>query len=157
MNNKGYSLVELIITISIVAVLSTFGFSAYRKTQDRQQARAVGETIEEILQRAQKDAVSGNKDCTGEHLGTEVNISINGVITTTAKCKLNNGTAKQVTLDNTTFANNTIILFQPLSAGFDITSPAGTQTNIDFTIQTSSLTNRIFIEKPGSIIYMGEI
>lgn len=157
--SSGYSLIELIITISIATVLTTFGFSAYRKAQDRQITRAVGETIETVLKKAQKDAISGNKDCTGASLGVEVVIQIGGDnIRSTAKCDGNEGVPKITTLNNTSFAANTTLLFRPINSGLDILIPSGqTSQDILFTVSSSGLTHHILIEKPGRILYQGEV
>lgn len=160
MKNNGYSLVELLITISIAAVLTTFGFSAYRHAQDRQLTRATGEILEKALQKAQKDATSGNKDCDGTLQGIEVLIPAGGnTVTLTAKCRSGDGTPTIYTLNNTTFAATTNIMFRPLNSGLVFVPPTTDDPshNIDFTVATSGLTHRIFVGKPGSIIYEGEV
>ena len=55
----GYTLIELMIVISIVSILISFGVSSYTKAQNRQIGQSAGEQIMSILQENQTIALVG--------------------------------------------------------------------------------------------------
>lgn len=158
MKNTGYTLVELLIGITISAILTTIGISAYRKAQDRQAVRVDGEKIEQTLREAQKKTSIGEKDCVGEFVSRRVIITLGeSQITSQAFCKSDQGAIQTTTLQNTTFTSSSTIEFRSLNAAINITNPAGPTTDITFQSTTSSLQHGITITEPGTIEYKGEI
>lgn len=157
---SGYTLVELLISITISAVLLTYGFSAYRKSQDRQTIQAAGETIIKTLRETQKKAQIGEKDCIGPLLGYYARMLPDvrpSIILITPQCEAQSGTTTTIEIPNITFNQSTTILFKTLNSGLSITDPIGTtSTNITFTSITG-ITHSVQIIEPGTIQYTGQL
>lgn len=150
----GYTLIELMIAISIIVVLVTFGISAYARAQDSQLVKSGAETILEALSAAQKEATTGTRDCTGEYLGQEVTASGN-TIQYRALCKGGEvGTAKSHSIGANTFASTYTFTFRPLNQGVDL-GGAGTALTLDFT-SPKNQTYRTEIAITGTIRYLGK-
>lgn len=151
--NRGYTLVELLIGIGIVAILITFGLNAYAKAQERQNILAAKEKILSVLQDAQKASYVGDKDCSGTLFGIETTFTATS-IRTQARCSGGNGTLMTSDLTGITITPiPPTITFRPLDQGVSFSS--GTMANIDY--QISGSTYRVTIEKPGIIRYAGKI
>lgn len=60
-HHKGFSLIELIVTISLVSVISAGGMAAYNKFTERQRIVSAGKELENLFREAQKKAQSGDK------------------------------------------------------------------------------------------------
>jgi prepilin-type N-terminal cleavage/methylation domain-containing protein len=58
---RGYTLLELLIVISIITVVFTFGFARYQDFQRRQQLEAAALTIRSDLRLAQEFSLAGRK------------------------------------------------------------------------------------------------
>lgn len=153
---KGYSLVELMVTVSIVGIVVSFGVSAYGRGRDRQEGRAAGEQIIGFLSENQKKANIGDKDCVGLYLGQD--ISLSGT-TFTAKSKCNDastikfGALNTISINGITSMdmNTASILFNPLSQGTTIDSDP---VNINY-ISNSGTPYKIEVSRAGTIEYKG--
>src|SRR5689334_5753911 len=88
---QGYSLVELMIVISIVILLTTLSLSGYTKAQERQTIQTAKETIMAKLQAAQKAAYIGDIQNSSKCVGSLSDVRImfqnaGNQITTRAEC-----------------------------------------------------------------------
>lgn len=81
---SGFTIVELLITITVLSILVGVSFANYSKTNQRQLLIAAGETIKNTLRDAQSRAYTGEIDCsvcdctaqTGSHIdGWSVDIT----------------------------------------------------------------------------------
>jgi len=150
----GYTLVELLIVITLTALLITAGISAYSKAADIQASKSATETILTTLTSAQKAATSGKNDCTGAYLGEIITTtSGSSAMTITSSCQGGGGVTREVSLNTFTFATTTNITFRPLNQGVD-TGLADFQY-LDYT--NSSETYRIQIDRTGAIKPQGKI
>lgn len=150
----GYTLIELMIVTSIIAILVMFGLSAYTKSKEREAALAVKETILSVLQGAQKRATVGDIDCGGLYQGEEVTtVAGSSLITTTSLCNSFNGDSQTTSLPNTLFSDSLSITFLPLGAGIDL--GVGSDS-LDLNYQINSNSNyAITITTPGVFTYKG--
>lgn len=152
---KGFTLIELMLSVAVVAILFSAGISAYVKGQRSQAIKSASEYMLIALQSAQKKSLIGDKDCGGPLLGYQVAISSgtdSWVIT--PKCEGADGTSSTVKFDNISFEASQTILFQPLGAGISLAG--GNTQNIDFTYGSSSDVYRLTLTKSGSIAYEGK-
>jgi len=151
---KGYSLVELMVTISIVGILVSFGVSAYGRGRDRQEGRAAGEQIIGFLSENQKKANIGDRDCAGLYRGQDISLSGTSI---TAKSKCSNagvdefGTTDTVTISGISTMDTGTILFSPLSQGATI-SPDPLRINYTTTSGTRYM---VEVTSAGTIDYKG--
>ncbi|HFE36945.1 MAG TPA: prepilin-type N-terminal cleavage/methylation domain-containing protein [Gammaproteobacteria bacterium] len=60
-SNHGLTLLELIITLSILAIITSYGATSFRHILERQQLKAAGETVFADLRFAQSEAIKRNK------------------------------------------------------------------------------------------------
>lgn len=147
----GYTLVELMIVISIVAILITFGVSAYGKARDRQIGQAAGETIVRVMQENQKTAGIGKKDCVGKFIGQRVITSAPNIITSQSICESGDGILIETKIPNINSITTATITFRPLSLG--ITLP-NDPFNIDI-VSSNLTTYRVQLNSSGTIEYKG--
>lgn len=156
-NRRGYTLIELLITITITTILVTIGVSAYRKASDIQAIKTTTETIIATITSAQKSATSGNADCTntnGPYLGERLTTSIgSNLLTITSICQNGSGVSRNIELGNATFATANDITFRPLNQGID-TGNTNTQY-LDFTNNNSIY--RIQVDRTGTIKSVGKV
>ncbi|EKD80482.1 MAG: hypothetical protein ACD_40C00076G0002 [uncultured bacterium] len=148
----GYTLIELIIVVSIISILVSFGISAYGKARDRQIGQAAGEKIVSILQESQTIASVGKEDCTGKYTGQQVILSTSPpTIKTRSTCTGGQGAQTTTSIDGITSLTSTTILFNPLTGGINL---GASTLNIDF-VSTSGITYRIFLTSSGTIENQG--
>lgn len=149
--NKGYTIVELLIIVTIIGILITFGFSSFVKSQDRQTVQQAKEELLSKLQTYQKAAYAGDKACGGALLDIKVTFTATSM-TATAECSGSPATAvyDTVNFSNLTFTTFPTIYFRPLIQGTTTAT-----TNIEYTISNTKY--RIAIEQPGIIKYVGII
>ena len=148
---KGYSLVELMVTISIVGILVSFGVSAYGRGRDRREGRAAGEQIIGFLSENQKKANIGDEDCTGLYTGQSIVVSSGTGITATSVCSGGNGTPVSTTISGISSMTAGTITFKPLAGGATLTSDP---YNINY-VTTSGTTYQVQITSSGTIDYKG--
>jgi len=148
-----FSLVELLVVVSISSILLGFGFSAYRHTQERQLLYNATKEIQTILRTIQKKAEVGDKDCQGVFKYYQVIITPNtNKITTQAICQNTQGPIQTHSINNITFTNGGTLHFQPLQEGLVITSPQTTNLNLTFQLDINTqITTAINIAQPGTI------
>lgn len=154
---SGYTLIELLITVTILTILVTTGVTAYGRAAEIQAIKSDTEKIIEVITRAQKTATSGKVDCTetfGPYLGERLTTSIGSrSITVTSTCQNGNGETHNYDLNSFTFATANTIIFRPLNQGIN-TGATSTQ-NLDFT--NGNATYRIEIERSGTLKSLGKI
>ncbi len=154
---SGYTLIELLITITITTILVTIGVTAYGRAAEIQAIKSDTEKIIEILTSAQKAATSGRADCTatyGPYLGERFTTIVGSKsIEVTSTCQNGNGDTRSFDLNSFTFATANTIVFRPLNQGID-TGAASTQ-NLDFT--NGDATYRIEVQRSGTIKSLGKI
>jgi prepilin-type N-terminal cleavage/methylation domain-containing protein len=152
----GYTLIELMIVITITALLVAFGVSGYTKAQKNQNSKFATEAILTSLSEAQKRASSGTNDCSGgdpgEYLGQQVVLQ-NSTITTTPICRNSEGTEKAVTITGLEFTTTHTLTFKPLNQGVDLVGV--TTENIDYTDGRD--TYRVEVMRSGSIRAVGRV
>jgi len=151
---RGYTLIELLITISITTILITFGMSAYRKSSDLQTVKSQTETILIALTSAQKAATTGKTDCTSRYIGEQVQVSAgSSTITTTSICSTDQGAPRIISLIDLTFTQDAALLFKPLNQGIDL---GGSSTlNLDYQNSQNEV-YRIEISQSGTIRSAGK-
>ena len=153
-HRPGYTLIELIVVISIVAILVSFGFSAYTKSQKRQIGQTAGEQIISFLQEQQKIANIGKKACTGKFIGQQVVFTTPNTLSPTSLCDGDSVSGESLTIPGVTSlsAPTMTVIFNPLSRGIDL----GGSSELILTYQTStSLTYTIKLTSSGTIEYEG--
>lgn len=152
-NLLGYTLVELMIVVSIVSILLSFGVSAYGKARGRQIGVAAAEQIISILQENQQIASIGKKDCSGKFTGQQVSLELPGTIKAQSLCEASVGTVVEVVIPDITFASTTTIVFNPLTLGIELSGGASEQT-LSFT-SSSQISYNIQLTRSGTIKYQG--
>lgn len=156
-HRRGYTLIELLITITITTILITIGVTAYGRAAEIQAIKSDTEKIIEVITSAQKAATSGKADCTntsGPYLGERLTTSVgSSTITITSTCQNGNGETRSVTLNSFSFTTANTIVFRPLNQGID-TGETSTQ-NLDFTNGNASY--RIEVQRSGTIKSLGKI
>ncbi len=151
----GYTLIELMVVVSLTAILTGFGISSYRKAQNRQLGSSAAEQILSLLSQQQKISQVGKIDsaCTGIYQGQLVTLSLSGnTITTTQICSGNDGTPTIQEFSNITFDQSLTFTFKYGGAGIDL--GGATTSNLDFSTP-SGLTYRIVLTSAGSITNQG--
>lgn len=152
--SRGYTLIELLIVITLTAMLITFGVSAYRRAADIQAIKSNTESLLQALTAAQKAATTGRADCAGRYLGETVTTVANSTsLTTTATCDGGSGTVRTVTLSGFHFLSSQSLTFRPLSQGID--TGATDTFNLDYSNGTT--THRIQVTRGGTIQALGRI
>jgi prepilin-type N-terminal cleavage/methylation domain-containing protein len=151
---KGFTLIELMVSITIVGILIGFGISAYGKSQSRQIDQAAGEHIVSLLEEQQKLASIGKYDCAGKYSGQQVILSTSpATIKTRSTCEGGLlGTQTSTAIDGLTTLTAATIVFNPLTRGINLGGP--TSLNINYT-STSGLSYRIALTSSGTIDNMG--
>lgn len=150
---SAYTLIELLITIAILAILISFGISAYTKAQARQVGQNASEQIISILQENQKLANIGKKDCNGKFLGQRVEIIIPNIVKSTSLCEGEEGSPLLATVAGITFSPGTTLIFNPLSLGITLGNGLG-ELLLNY-LNTSQLNYQIKLTSSGTIQYLG--
>jgi prepilin-type N-terminal cleavage/methylation domain-containing protein len=147
---KGYSLVELMVTVSIVGIIISFGVSAYGKGRDRQEGRAAGEQIIGFLTENQKKANIGDEDCSGLYSGQQIDISSGTSISAKSNCSGIFGSTKSITINgiSSMAPSTSTITFKPLAQG------VSASTTINY-VTTSGSTFQVQVSSTGTIEYKG--
>lgn len=117
----GFTLIELMIAVSITSVLVTLGVSAYGKARERQIGQSALETILSTLNSNQTIAQIGKKDCSGKFVGQVVNLATPNLISSYSQCESETGPVTTIpAIDNIVFASDYTFTFKPLSLGIDL-------------------------------------
>ena len=153
MEKNAYTLIEILIVISITAILLGFGFAGFRQYSQRQVLFAAAREVRSDLRLLQEKAISGVKEpdvitsCAGKFLdGYRFDIISATQYRMSAVCSgsVVNIQDKSVKLGFTIAATIDPILFKVLSQGTDITGSSSiitltqTATNKNITITVSA-------------------
>lgn len=135
-NSRGYTLIELLVAISIGIIVFTIGFAGYREFSRRQALTGIVKQIKADLRLAQQLALTGQKPTVGSCVRLD-GYSFTRTSPTSyqliANCTNANRIVKDITISpNTTITAGTVI-FKVLGQGTNLTAP------LTFTI-TNSLT-----------------
>lgn len=155
MKNAAFTLIEILIAISIAAILLGFGFAGFRQYSQRQVLFAAARAVKSDLRSLQEKALSGEKinPCAGKYLdgyrfdilpgNTQYNIS--------QLCSkvVYNIEDKSVASGFTITATQEPILFKVLGQGTDI--PSGTSSTITLTQTGTTKSIQITVSAEGSI------
>ncbi len=143
MNKRGYTLLEVLITISILTATFAVGYTGFREFSRRQAVNAVVNLVKADLNLAQKQALDGKKpaSCVGGLVSYSFNITSSTAYSISARCT-NVVNVKSVTLPTGITINPTPspnpIEFKTIGEGTNISaSPAGNQAT--FTIVNSAI------------------
>lgn len=68
-NNKGYTIIELLIVITVLVVITSFGFAGYNNFNQSQTLDQAAISVENALRDAQNRTITGVKDCTQCQIG----------------------------------------------------------------------------------------
>lgn len=150
---RGFTLIELMIAITIIGILVSMGISAYGKGRDRQYGVIAGEQIISLLQENQSIASTGKKDCTGKYIGQEVVISTPNTFASRSLCEGNDGVVSTVTVPNITIVSGNTLIFSPLSKGIEIVG-GGASYLLTYN-SSASLTYAVKVTGSGTIEYLG--
>ncbi len=157
MNNKGYTLLEVLITITILTATFAAGYTGFREFSRRQAVNAVVNTVKADLNLAQKQALDGKKPvgCNGGLISYSFNITSSTAYSISARCT-NLVSVKTVTLPTGITINPlpspNPIEFKTIGEGTNISaSPAGNQAS--FTIKNTQInySSQIFIGPNGEV------
>jgi len=150
---KGFTLIELMIAITIISIMVSMGISAYGKARDRQIGTNASEQIISLLQSNQSDASTGKKDCVGKYLGQQVIISLPNILSSRSLCEGNDGPVTPKIISEITFIAGTTLIFSPLTKGLEIDG-GSSQFLLSYS-STSNLTYDISITNSGTMEYLG--
>lgn len=149
----GFTLIELMIAITITGIMITMGASAYGQARERQIGQNAVELIITTLQANQTLASIGKKDCDGKFVGQVVSFSIPNTITAQALCETGQGVSIITSIPGITLASGPSYVFKPLSLGIDLGAGVS-ETTLSFT-STAQLTYQIKLTSSGTISYLG--
>jgi prepilin-type N-terminal cleavage/methylation domain-containing protein len=150
---KGFSLVELMIAVTIIGVLVSFGLSAYGKSRDRQIGVSAGEQLLSVFQANQSDAQTGKKDCLGKYEGQQVIIVEPNMVRSNSICVDDDGVVSTTTIPGITFDSGATIIFSPLTRG--IVLPGGVASYTLSYDSSANLTYAVKLHNTGIIEYLG--
>ncbi|MEK7526575.1 MAG: prepilin-type N-terminal cleavage/methylation domain-containing protein [Patescibacteria group bacterium] len=143
MDKNGYTLLEILITISILAATFAAGYTGFREFSRRQAVNSVVNSVKSDLNLTQKQALDGKKPptCDGGLINYAFQVTSSNTYTISAKCT-NSVLIKSVTLPSGITINPTPspnpIEFKTIGQGTNITaSPASNYAT--FTILNSQI------------------
>jgi prepilin-type N-terminal cleavage/methylation domain-containing protein len=156
MKGKGYTLIELLIGLSVIGLIFSFGFVSFREFSRRQSLISAGRTLTGQLRLTQELALSGNKPddplCNSSILhGYQIKIVTNSNYVIEASCSSGNVQVKTIDLSvdiSISTPTPNPILFKVLGQGTNIDAPDATITLTQ--IQTGA-TRDVVISKSGEI------
>lgn len=126
MSNKGYTLIELLVGVSIVAILFGVGFVSYREFSRRQSLTGVTKQLVGDLRLAQQLALTGQKP-TGQTCTTLIGYMISRTSSTsynlTADCSNDDFLIKTVDMPADTTISAGSVTFKVLGQGTSLSSP----------------------------------
>jgi prepilin-type N-terminal cleavage/methylation domain-containing protein len=150
---RGFTLIELMIAVTIISVLVSMGLSAYGKSRERQIGVSAGEQILSIFQSNQSDAQTGKKDCLGKYEGQQVIIAVPNTIRSNSICEDDDGIVTTTIIPGITFESGATLVFSPLTRGISL--PGGVPTLTINYDSSSSLSYAIKLYNTGIIEYLG--
>lgn len=126
MNSKGYTLIELLVGVSIVAIIFGVGFISYREFSRRQSLTGVTKQLIGNLRLAQQLALTGQKPA-GQTCTTLVGYMISRTSTTSynliGSCSNANHVIKTVDMPLNTTISAGSVTFKVLGQGTSLSSP----------------------------------
>ena len=137
--NKGFTIIELIVSISIILVLTGLGIASYRNYSDREVAKQEISTLKSNLRLAQSKAAAGQKpirNSCSSFVGYTVSFTLSSY-TITPNCA--NGLAIDEALTVTLPASVTFV--SPYSSFTFYPLSGGTSLSNDLTLEMTSLGN----------------
>lgn len=157
MNTKGYTLIELLVAVSIIGLVFSSGFVSFREFSRRQEIASLARSLEGELRSIQQKALSGEKPddifCNPPNTlsgytfdltsGTSYSISAvctGGLVEIKTK-DMPEGLTIETTLDP--------ITFKVLGSGTDI--PAGDQSRITITQTATGSFQEVIVTSGGEI------
>lgn len=132
--SKGFSIIEILVVIVIMALVIGVGVSNFRDFGRRQQVDNFARILEGDLQSAAADAAAGRRltGCNGAFQGNRVRFAVNGSnqsssYTISSACSTASATSKTVTLPTNVYltfnrgpsGGAVNLLFKPLQLGTD--------------------------------------
>lgn len=147
---KAFTLIEMLVTISIMTILFGMGVAAYRNLARRQSLEQAAAEVSQTLTQAQANALGGKKiNCAAETLaGWQVRF-LAGNYTLEEACQITNYIVKTVYYPVSvtgTLPSPNPILFRVLSQGTNI--PVSTTITLN---NSQSLTKSIIVSSTGEI------
>ena len=151
---KGFSLIELMVAVTIISIMVSIGVSAYGRGKERQSGKAAGDIIMTFLSDNQKKANIGKRDCIGKYMGQKVTFSAPNILQAQSLCSTSNQNPlpSPTVIPDITGLSNTSVTFKPLSAGIDL----GASTSLDITY--TSVASKVYtvrINNTGTFEYLG--
>ncbi|MEK7472953.1 MAG: prepilin-type N-terminal cleavage/methylation domain-containing protein [Patescibacteria group bacterium] len=126
MIQKGYTLIELLVGISIIAIIFGVGFVSYREFSRRQSLTGVTKQLVGDLRLAQQLALTGQKPESGL-CTTLIGYTVSRTSTTTydliANCSNANYIIKTINMPVNTTISAGSVTFKVLGQGTNLTSP----------------------------------
>ena len=146
---KGYTLVEILVSLSVIGLLFGFGFASFRDFSRRQAVVAEGRKVVGDLRLAQQQALSGEKPvgCTGNLQTYDFERVNQSGYKITAVCSSSSITVKNQTLSSDILISPFIpstpikISFKVLGRGTNLISGV----NTDITLTQTSTNNVVVI------------
>ncbi|MBN1168789.1 type II secretion system protein [Candidatus Woesebacteria bacterium] len=146
---KAFTLIEILVAISIMAILFTIGIANFRGVQRSKSLDAVKNQIIGDLRQAQEYAQASFKPCTGELQSVEFSVTSENSYEVTVNCDdgaPNSSSVKAITLNTYTLSPNTgSVEFYPVAGGV-----SGSLT-ITISSSTTTETSTITINDAGEI------
>jgi len=154
LKTNGYTLIELLVSISIITILVVTGVTSYVRTTRKQ---VIFETVEKVLlhiKDIQTLAQTGERDCLGVFEGYDLTFTQgSSTVTHTATCSLTDSDPIEEEMKDISFNDNVTLHFYPLSQGIGL--GGASSYNLDFTAADSE-TYRIQVTSAGLIEYLGK-
>ena len=149
---KGYTLVELLVSVTIIGLVFGVGYVAFRSFSQRQILDGAARDLRGQLRLAQEQALAGKKtvDCTGTLTGYQLNITSGVSYDLEVYCTNGSFPVKSVDLPTglslQTDSPVNPILFKVLGEGTNL--PV---SSINITITGFGLTQSVVVNKTGNI------
>lgn len=144
-NKSAYTLIELIISLTIISLIFTFGYVSFRDFSRRQALLGVTKSITSDLRYAQQLAITGQKP-SGVTCTTLLGYTFTRLTTTTYRIKANcmnvvasTPTIKDITMPLDITISAGTVMFKVLGQGTDLSDPlvftlTNTKANISQTV-----------------------
>jgi len=150
---KGYTIVELIVAVSILVFVTALVVSRNRDFRSSKELEGVAQTFAADLRLAQSQAASGRKDqaCTGDLEGYDVEI-VRAASPAEYEVRLrcpNVILVKEVELTGVSVLSPTLVTFLPLASGVETLS--GSAETITFIDELSGRESTVTITPSGNI------